>query len=292
VTRRLLVTGAAGLIGSELIRSFDAAAEVVAVSRSRPLAPEATVRWIVRDLAESGWTEDLPDGVDTVVHLAQSRQFRQFPEGAPDVFAVNVASTAALLDWARRSGVRRFVLGSSGGIGDVSPSGSAEPVGNPLGFYLASKRAAELLAEAYTAVMTVVVLRFFFVYGPDQRPTMFLPRLVRSVREGQPVTLHGPSGLYCNPVHVSDAARALGRAAELEESETLSVAGPDVASLRSIAETIGKALGTPPVFHTAPADGRAELVGDVARMSTLLGPPRVRLDDGLAELCARFGPGD
>jgi nucleoside-diphosphate-sugar epimerase len=259
-----------------------------------PVTPDGqpgSVRQVVRDLARPGWTEGLPAGIETVVHLAQSGRFRQFPEGAADVFAVNVASTAALLDWARRSGVRRVVLASSGGLGEVGAPGR-EP--GTLGYYLASKRAAELLAGAYQGELVVVVLRFFFAYGPGQRADMLLPRLVRSVATGQPVVLHGPDGLRCNPVHVADAAAAVGRATALPESGTYDVAGPDTWTLRQVADCIGAALGQDPVFDVSPCDPPGDLVGDVARSAPVLGTPVVGLADGLAELVAhldRAGPG-
>ena len=63
--------------------------------------------------------------------------------------------------------------------------------------------------EAYQGEFVVVILRFFFVYGPGQSNEMLIPRLVKSVREGQPIALDGLDGLRINPVYVEDAVRAV-----------------------------------------------------------------------------------
>jgi len=285
--RRILVPGADGLIGSALVDALAGTADVYALSRRPTPAVDDLAHLVPCDLARPGFTESLPEGVDTVVHLAQSRRYREFPEGAPDVFAVNVASTAALLDWARRTGVARFVLGSSGGIQRLRADRDVDEA-SPLDFYLASKQAAELLSAAYGAALTVVVLRFFFVYGPAQRPSMLLPRLVRSVALGDPVVLEGEDGMRCNPLHVDDAVRAISRAALLDAGASMDVAGPDTWSLRRIAERIGAGLGRTPVFKTVPDAAPKDLVGDVGPMTTLLGPPEVPLEDGLVELCRSY----
>ena len=210
---RVLVTGAAGLIGRHLIEALRTHHEVHALHRPGSPGEGSGARWIATDLTDRIFLDALPIGVDGVIHLAQSRRFRDFPEGARDVFGVNVESTAALLDWSVRTGVRRFVLASSGGIYGYGrdPFTEEHPVGSagPLGHYLASKHCAELLSESYADHMTVTILRFFFVYGPGQRPDMFIPRLVGSIAEGRPIMLGGEDGLCTNPVHVTDAVSAI-----------------------------------------------------------------------------------
>ena len=244
---KLLVTGAAGLIGRHLLGALASRHAVHALHRPGALGDGGNVRWIAADLTDRRFVDLLPKTVDGVVHLAQSRRFRAFPEGARDVFGVNVESTAALLDWCVRRGIRRFVLASSGGIygHGRDPFTEEYPVGSagPLGYYLASKHCAELLSESYTDHMTVIILRLFFVYGPGQRPDMLIPRLVRSVAEGGLITLDGEDGLRTNPVHVADAVSAIRHALDLEQSHKINVAGPDALSLRQIADSIGARLG-------------------------------------------------
>src|SRR5207248_610348 len=75
--------------------------------------------------------------------------------------------------------------------------------------YVATKLAAEVLADAHRALFTVIVLRPFFIYGRAQDRCMLLPRLVDSIRCGRAITLAGRDGMRFNPVHVEDAARAV-----------------------------------------------------------------------------------
>ena len=290
---RVLVSGAAGLIGRHLVEALRTHHEVHALHRPDAPGRGTDIRWIATDLTDHNFVDALPRGVDCAIHLAQSRRFRDFPEGARDVFGVNVESTATLLDWCVRTGVRRFVLASSGGIYGYGrdPFSEEYPVGSagPLGYYLASKHCAELLSESYADHLTVVILRFFFVYGPGQRPDMFIPRLVRSVAEGVPITLGGEDGLCTNPAHVADAVSAIRHALKLEQSHRINVAGPDALSLRHIAEAIGAKLGRTPLYSVDPAAEPRNLIADIGKMRRLLVPPTIRFADGCEDVIRDLG---
>ena len=290
---KLLVTGTSGLIGRHLIEAVRTHHEVHALHRPGAPSRGTGIRWIATDLTDRNFLDALPSGVDGVIHLAQSRRFRDFPEGARDVFGVNVESTAALLDWSVRTGVRRFVLASSGGIYGYGrdPFTEEHPVGSagPLGHYLASKHCAELLSESYADHMTVTILRFFFVYGPGQRPDMFIPRLVRSVAEGRPIMLGGEDGLCTNPVHVTDAVSAIRHALKLEQSHRINVAGPDALSLRHIAGAVGTKLGRTPRYSVDPAAEPRDLIADIGKMRRLLAPPAIRFAEGCEDVIRDLG---
>lgn len=280
-----MVTGAAGLIGSHLTGRLASDWEVVGVSRTPLMAP---VRHVPIDLS-ARWSPDLlPAKTDAVVHLAQSEHFRNFPGRAPEVFQVNTASTLQLLDYAYRAGAKTFILASSGGIYGHGEQEFTEDMVTPpqgdLGFYLGTKLCSEVLAENYVPYMNVIVLRFFFVYGPGQRKHMLVPRLIASVRDGAPITLQGPEGIRINPIHVSDAAEAIRRALDLSGSHKINVAGPEVLSMRDIGRIIGQALGQAPVFAEQPDVAPRHLVGDIRKMAQILVPPVVKFKDGVADL--------
>jgi nucleoside-diphosphate-sugar epimerase len=208
------------------------------------------------------------------------------------MFAVNVAAPIALLDWARKTEVASFVHASSGGLyGSGSrPFVETDPLKIParLAFYLSTKRSVEELGNAYQQCFAVTALRYFFVYGPRQRQNMLMPRLVASVREGRPITLQGQDGMLLNPVHVSDAAAATIAAVRKKANGTFNVAGPDVVSLRQIAEIIGKHAGFAPVYELA--QGRpGDLVADTKQMRDCLGAPTVSMTVGLKSLCNQTG---
>ena len=290
---RLLVTGATGLIGSHLLNALGTRHLVHALDRSGAPTDRTGIHWVAADLTDRRFVEALPSGVEGVVHLAQSRRFRNFPEGARDVFGVNVESTAALLDWAVRTGVRRFVLASSGGIygHGRDPFTEEQPVGSAarLSYYFASKHSAELLSESYADNLTIVILRFFFVYGPGQRPDMFIPRLIQSVAEGRPITLGGVDGLSTNPVHVSDAVSAVCHALDLDQSHRINVGGPAVLSLRQIGDEIGAALGRTPRYAVVSTAEPRNLIADIGKMKRLLSAPSIPFGDGCKDVIRSLG---
>ncbi len=219
----------------------------------------------------------LPERVDAVIHLAQSSRYREFPEGTDDVVAVNVAATAALADYAWRAGARTFVLASTGGVygfGD-RPAHEDDPVA-PIGFYQASKYAAEVLLAPYADHFTTVVLRPFFVYGAGQRE-MLVASLAQRVLAGEAITGPGPR---MNPIHVVDAARAIEAALNLTKSTVINVAGDEVANVADLARGLARAAGVEARIEDAdPPPG--DLVADTTRMREMLVVPQVPLEAGL-----------
>jgi nucleoside-diphosphate-sugar epimerase len=279
----VLVTGATGFIGRRLLARLDGRQEVVAVARADPPAALARLaRWIALDLSVPLDARALPARVDTVLHLAQSPRFREFPGGAADMRAVNVDAPAALAEYAERAGARRFVLASTGGVYAPGPAPLREdgPVA-PSGFYPATRYAAELLLAPYAERFATVVLRPFFVYGATQRGFL-VANLAARVLAGEPVTVQGLHGPRLNPLHVDDAARAVEAALALDAPAVVNLAGDEVTSVADLARGLAAAAGAEPaVEHAGDADPPG-LVADNTRMKALLGvTPAVPLAAGL-----------
>ncbi len=212
----ILVTGATGFVGRWLIRRLMAEHELFCLVRSPESLPRsARVHAVAQDLSGIFDLCRLPTSMDAIVHLAQSRQFRRFPEQAFDIFRVNTDSTLQLLEYGRKAKIKAFVFASSGGVCGYQPDPILET--DPpeiINFYVASKYAAECLVKAYGDYYSTVTLRYFFVYGEGQR-NMFMPSLVERVLQGTPITIAGKTGVAMNPVHVSDAVEATARALQV-----------------------------------------------------------------------------
>jgi nucleoside-diphosphate-sugar epimerase len=287
---RILVTGATGLIGRHLIERLAPRHELVCISRSDPPAEIATAAdWIRVDLAEPIDVAELPGSVEGIVHLAQSDRYREFPEGADDLFAVNVRSTMELLEYGRRIEARAFVLASTGGC--YAPGTAALSEGarlEPPGPYFRSKRAAELLAENYAELLGGAILRLFFVYGPGKGARL-VTRLAKQISDGEEVLVAGEPGMRMNPIFAADAAAAIEAALGLQRQEVVNIAGTEVVTVSDLAARLGRAMGREPVIRHA-GEATGDLVADTTRMQERLGVvPAISLDDGLAAVAEWIG---
>ena len=176
--------------------------------RGRAGRSSRDVEWIEHDLVEPLADARLPERIDAVIHLAQSRRYREFPEGARDVFEVNTRSTFELLEYARRAGARSFVFTSTGGVYAPrrEPLVETDPV-QPSSFYFSSKYVGRAARSRTTASSSrPSILRPFAVYGPGQE-RMLVPTLIERVAAGDVVTVQGDRGLRINPIYVDDAVR-------------------------------------------------------------------------------------
>lgn len=276
---RVLVTGGGGFLASALLPRLATRHEVFAIHRpNAEPAPIEGVSWLAQDLALP-LAGTLPPSIDAVIHLAQSRRYREFPEGAVDMYEINATATVRLLDYCRRAGGTTFTYASSGSIYARSPDPVREtdqPA--PPEFYAATKLAGEQVVEQFRGVLRAHSLRPFFIYGPKQ-PMMMMRGLLTRVQEQQDVTLAGPDGIRINPIFVDDAADAVIATLDLDESHTLNLAGPDVVSVRQIAELAGRLLDRTPSF--AAGDPQQDLIASIERQSEIVGAPRIGFEEGL-----------
>jgi UDP-glucose 4-epimerase len=287
---RLLITGASGFIGSRLVSTLRDKHELFALIRPKTRTEKlAGVKWLEQDLSHSLDQTRLPDRVDAIIHLAQSRCYRKFPEEVNDIFDVNIQSTFQLIEYGRRVGVEHFLFASSGGVYGYSYERLVEsdPV-NPLNFYLSSKYTSELLIANYQPFFHTIVFRFFFVYGPGQTG-MLIPSLLTKVMKGELITIEGNPGLRINPIHIEDAVQVFEPALNLTSSESFNIAGDEVVTITDLVALMGEASGKQPCvqYHAIPSGG--DLIGDNAHMKEVLEVfPEVSLRNGLKAMTKSF----
>ena len=280
---RILLTGATGFIGRRLTSLLIGCGhELFCLLRpGTPCAAFATP--FPCDLASHTAIETLPS-VDTVIHLAQSPHYRNFPAAAEDILAVNTLATARLLDRARQGGVRRFILASSASVYSArcDPCHEDAPL-QPDGFYAATKVAAEALLRPYARHYLTCALRLFTPYGPGQRNRL-IPTLIDRVRERRPVTLDGvEGGLRLSVTYVDDVVATFQTAAEEGWHGTYNVAASEPTCVRDIATTIGRFLGVVPIFERTGRPEPSPLIADLNRLATVRDPDKFRsLDEGIA----------
>lgn len=281
----IIVTGANGLIGYELCKLLSSSHNVFAISRSNPNI--IGVEFIKLNFNKEIDFDKFPKSIDVIYHLLQSEKFRNFPDSAIELYTVNTLSTLRLLEYARKKGCIKFVYASSGGVYGNSESAFSEesPVLNnqDLGFYIGSKLCSEIMTDNYKSYFDIIITRFFFVYGKRQNKTMLIPRLVDNIKNGKEITLQGEGGLIINPIHVNDASRVLMKILELNGIHKFNIGGEQVLSLKQISDIIGFKLGESPNYLYKEGNP-TNLIGDIAKMKSLLTSPEIIFEKGIEEL--------
>jgi UDP-glucose 4-epimerase len=247
----ILVTGAAGFIGSHLIKSLlqESSYFIYALVREKPslFSENTRLKYIYSDLSSVDFADSLPYNIDTVIHLAQSTNYRQFPEKSDDIFAINIQSTHKLLEWSRKSGVKRFLFASSGNVYRTSNKPlSEDDICEPSGFYGKTKYIGELLVNSYSAFFEVSILRIFGVYGPGQTG-MTVSNIIEKVKNRQDVTLAANIGLQFTPLFVDDCVALIGLLIHHPFLKPIyNLSGNEQLDLRELAEKVGALLSIHP----------------------------------------------
>ncbi len=283
---KILITGAAGFIGAHLIKHFQRHHEIIALDRRRPdTLSESEIEWLEEDLSENLNFANLPGEVDALIHLAQSRFYRQFPDKAEDIFDVNVRGTFRLLDYARLAKAESFIFASTGSVYGCGPTKFLETDSvNPNNFYGISKLASEFLLRAYEPFFRCVIFRFFSVYGPGQKK-MLIPALLEKVRNGETLSVEGESGLHINPIYVGDAIRAFDSALNQSVWGIFNIAGDEVVTIRDLIGLIEEAMGKKASIKRTNYQEPGDIVGDNTRMKELLNVyPETSLHEGLRKM--------
>ena len=280
---RVLVTGATGFIGSKLVEHISKDNVVYCIARSESkIFQSDNVNWIIQDLSKELNNSILPKKLDAIIHLAQSKHYRNFPEKALDIFLVNDYSTVQLLDYGRRIGLKSFVFASSGSVYARKDGSFLEddPL-NPTTFYPNSKLISEYLVSSYSNFFSTTILRYFSVYGEGQK-NMLIPNLINSVKEGRPIIIYNEEGIKLTPTYIDDAVRATASAISIQENETINVAGGEVISILKLSEIIGEVLGKKPVYEYKTDPNAMDFVANIDKMKSVLGVvPEVSIKEGI-----------
>jgi len=303
---KVLVTGAAGFIGSHLcealvarghavigVDNFDAFyARAVKERNLEVVRANRAFRFVEADVAR----DPMPlEGVGAVLHLAAKPGVRPSLEDPGAYVEANVTATARILDAARRAGIARVVFGSSSSVyGNATPAPFAEgaPALEPISPYAATKRAAELLAIAFAHLypMRIICLRFFTVYGPRQRPDLAIHRFTDLIARGQAVRMHGDGSSERDYTYISDCVdgvlAALARTEQAADGsvEMLNIGGGARVRLDRLIALIAATLGREVRIERHPDQpGDVRLTdADLHRAERALGyRPRVGIEEGI-----------
>jgi UDP-glucose 4-epimerase len=298
---KVLVTGGAGFIGSNLVEALLARGDEVRVldnfatgSRANLASLGREVEVVEGDLRSYERVHTAVRGVELVFHQGALGSVPRSVQDPLTSTAVNVEGTVNVLLAARDEGVRRVVAASSSSVyGDGGAFPRVETQApNPISPYAVAKLAAERFCVSFTRVYGIetVALRYFNVFGPRQDPTSqyaaVVPRFIEAVAAGRPVTIHGDGEQSRDFTYVENvvAANLLAGDAAGAAGRVLNIATGGSQSVNELAETVGRLLGRPvaKTFGPAQPGDVRESWADVDAAREAIGyTPTVGFEEGL-----------
>jgi nucleoside-diphosphate-sugar epimerase len=298
----VLVTGAAGFIGSHLC-------ERLVADGHRVVGVDAFVDYYARSVKErnlhglrlepafsfheldlrSDPITPLLDGVDVVVNEAGMPGLARSWVDLETYTSCNVLALQRLAEACREARVGRLVHISTSSVYGTDAVGDETTPTRPVSPYGVTKLAAEHLALAYQTLfdLPVLILRYFSIYGPRQRPDMAYHIFVESLLDGRPVTVFGDGHQSRSSTYVSDCVEGTVLAMEHGvPGEVYNIGGGEVFSILDAVELIAGAVGVRPELRfgpTRPGDQR-HTAADVSKAFEAFGySPRVSPRVGLTD---------
>lgn len=303
---RIMVTGAAGFIGSHLVERLLARGDMIAgVDNFDPFYdPAIKQRNLAHSLGKPGFSfHQLDIGQEravhelfrafqpeVVVHLAAKAGVRPSIENPGAYIQANVVGTQHILNACKELPPRNLVIASSSSVysGCKNPPFSETLAADqPLSPYAATKRANELMAYTFSHLygLNTAMLRFFTVYGPRQRPDMAIHKFARLIDAGKPVPMFGSGDTVRDYTYVDDiidgVVRVIDRPARFE---AYNLGAGLMTDLRTLIKLLGQALGKLVVIDEQPLQpGDAlETQADISKARRMLGyEPSFTVETGI-----------
>lgn len=299
---KCLVTGAAGFIGSHLsetlieqnnkVRGIDCFTDYYPKRLKEinlaKLKRSSEFEFVEVDLAVNSISRYVRD-VDVVFHLAAQPGVRaSWGKSFSYYVRDNIAATQRLLEAAKEAHLKRFVYASSSSVyGDAERFPTPEEsTPRPISPYGATKLGAELLCNIYHRNFGVptVVLRYFTVYGPRQRPDMAFRKFISAIQKGEEVVIFGDGSQGRDFTFVSDTVAATILSVEALPGSVYNVGTGASVSINEVLSLFGQITGKrPKIRKMPPAPGDPQMTcAETSKIRIDLGfEPRVKIDEGL-----------
>jgi UDP-glucuronate 4-epimerase len=221
--QKVLITGAAGFIGSHLCeRLLDKGLNVVGIdnfddfydpqikrNNISTCLKNKNFRLIEADIRDSAAMDKAIEGIEIIVHLAARAGVR--PSIAQPILYndVNINGTMVLLEVANTHKIGKFVMASSSSVygnNKKVPFSEEDNVDFPISPYAATKKACELICHTYHHLygINITCLRFFTVYGPRQRPDLAIHKFSRLIEQNKPIPVYGDGSMMRDFTYIDD----------------------------------------------------------------------------------------
>lgn len=302
-----LVTGGAGFIGSHVcerllqegnrVWAFDDLNDFYDPQIKRRNLAEVQAagkpfQFVPGDLCDAAALSGLFSSVkfDQVIHLAARAGVRPSLEQPALYQRVNVEGTVNVLEAARKSGVKKITIASSSSVYGVNakvPFSESDPIFSAVSPYAASKLACEALGHAWHHLykMDVVMLRFFTVYGPRQRPDLAIHKFTRLIDAGRPIPVFGDGSTARDHTHIADILEGVMACTQREFGfEIFNLGESRTVKLGDLIALIEAALGKKALIDRQPLQpGDVPITyADISKARARLGyNPRIKVEEGI-----------
>lgn len=309
---KILVTGAAGFIGSktvELLLNNDY--EVIGIDNLNDYYSIELKQFRINQLINyKNFTFDIIDienyeklkkifeynNFSAIINLAARAGVRASIENPYIYVSTNIIGTLNLLELAKDYNINKFVLASSSSIyaGEQTPFSEDMPVNNPISQYAASKKAAEMMVHSYHHLYGIdsTILRFFTVYGPAGRPDMSYYQFIKKIYCNIPITLYGNGSQSRDFTYVDDIAEGVISALKPVGYEIINLGGGrKPITINEMIRMIEKRLNKKAIieykqFHSA---DMSETGANIQKAKSILNwHPTVSFEEGINKTCDWF----
>lgn len=302
--KRILVTGAAGFIGSNLTRSLLNKGNVQIVGldnfddfynreqKERNMSSfisNQDFTFFEGDIRNMDDLLALPE-IDVIVHLAAKAGVRPSILNPVLYQDVNVAGTQNLLEFARQKEIKQFVFGSSSsvyGINEHVPWIEEEKL-MPISPYASTKLSCEMLGHVYSHLYGIrfLALRFFTVYGPAQRPDLAIHKFFNSILKGDAIPVFGDGSTSRDYTFVEDTIQGIEAAIDYKDTdfEIINLGNRQTVTLSQLIEAIENVCGKKAIIDRQPEQPGdvPQTYANIARAQKLLNyHPKTSLETGL-----------
>jgi UDP-glucuronate 4-epimerase len=307
--KHYLITGGAGFIGSNLIRTLfnlQPGIKITCIDNFDPFYSSDLKQLNIRDFKNNpgfrflsndiGLTSTaelgglIPETVDIIIHVAAKAGVRPSIKNPLAYQQSNVIGLQNLLEFARAKNIKQFIFTSSSsvyGVNDHFPWKEDEQL-MPISPYAMTKLSGEMLGHVYSKLFGIrfIVLRFFTVYGPGQRPDLAIHKFVKSILKNEPITMYGDGNTSRDYTFVDDIVRGVISAIEYDKSgyEIINLGNNYAVSLKNLIGAIEEVMGKKAVIEQLPEQPGdvPKTFADITKANRLLGyNPQTKLKGGL-----------
>ncbi|HBG28789.1 MAG: epimerase [Planctomycetes bacterium GWF2_41_51] len=305
MNRKVLVTGAAGFIGSHLCERLVAEGDILTgldnfdifydrktkESNIKSLLKSDKFELVEGDIRNADCVRSVcKSGIDVIVHLAAKAGVRPSIEDPCGYADVNINGTLVMLEAAKKFNIKKFIFASSSSVygnNKKVPFSETDNVDNPISPYAATKKAGELICYTYHKLYNFDIncLRFFTVYGPRQRPDLAIHKFAKLIDSGKPIPMYGDGSMMRDFTFIDDIVDGIIAAIDrCKGYEIFNLGESQPVRLVDLIKEIEKAFGKKAVVERLPLQpGDVEKTfADVSKAGRMLEyNPRTEITTGL-----------